>query len=151
MLSEPKFKAQIDSDTTVEDQCLAVTEMMSSTVVSSGGTVARLEPDISSIEVSTSSSFACDLSDFTCKGKAYLTQHRNKKKCQDRQRVMAEERNAREASTSMGSMPESDKSMNVSIFAKLSSNQTFSLTSTTNFYFAITLTCLLYTSDAADE
>ena len=118
MLSEPKFKAQTDSDTTAEVQCLAV-DMMSSTVVSPSSIVPRLEPDISSIELSTSSSFACDLCDFTCKGKAYLTQHRNKKKCQDRQRVMTEERNAREATTSVGSMPESNKSMNVSMFAKL--------------------------------
>ena len=53
---------------------------------------AQIIPSIASVELpgTSVSSIACDLCGHIVKGRAYLTQHRNKKKCLEKQRVRRE-------------------------------------------------------------
>ena len=96
---------------------------MNSTAISSQDSTIRPDPNLSSIpshmscsvltEPANASAVACDLCGQLVKGRAYLAQHKNKKKCLEKQRIQKEAQQSLEASVArMGSLrvSESDSS-----------------------------------------
>ena len=117
-MDEPNFKVYTDIDTPSGDASLLQinqlneqrNDIMSSTALSSVDSTerpdsnlstisptiqvshAQITPSIAPVELPGTpvSSIACDLCGQIVKGRAYLTQHRNKKKCLEKQRIRRE-------------------------------------------------------------
>ena len=128
VLEEPNFKVYTDTDTPSGDASLlregqehsnSTLGHLNSTQIEHGEVLTRPEPNISiippqattqedsSMDCSSTSQLglSCDLCGLAVKGQAYLTQHRNKKKCLERQKVQRETQHQLEVSLArMGSL-----------------------------------------------